>query len=281
MMNDLFARFVDWKKNIVLFDCHALSVQLSTARCTIDSIKDQMLVSQTHIQEKELSKRIKHSEWRVEKDEYGEVHSITRDQPMAPEVNVYPNVTLFKEQVSFQLLDRLGLVVTLEKIASPFIQQILALPGLLLATHCNPHYGKWENNIIPGAYKYRGGLKVYHDPKLDAKAVDLSKRPGRIAATGDWRFVGASDYWFGPAIFEVFPREHLLAFKQGLSIQELPNGIIHLQLLHLGEYWSDDSQARIKALREHLEIDRLEREYRTALRDLWEQRHGKPGKGIE
>ena len=271
-------RFIDWKKNITPFDCRALSVQLSTEHCTIGSIKDQILVSQTYIQEKELSKRIKHNEWRVEKDEYGEVYSIIMDQPIAPEVNVYPNITLLKEQVNFQLLDRLGLVVTLEKIASQFIQQILTLPGLLLATHFNPHYGKWENNIIPGAYKYRGGLKVYHDPRLDAKAVDLSKRPGRKAATGDWRNVGPSDYWFGPAIFEIFPREHLLAFKQGLSIQELPNGIIHLQLLNLDDYWSDDSQARIRALREHLEIDRLEEAYRMAVRDLWIQRHGKPGK---
>ena len=38
----------------------------------------------------------------------------------------------------------------------------------------------------------------------------------------------------------------------------------------LSEYWSDDSQARIRALREHLEIDCLEREYRAAVRDLWE-----------
>ncbi len=234
-----------------------------------------------HLGDKDLLEAIERRGLLTDKEEYSHLVGIELEPRMISSVRCKKSFAISDVQVEFQLLDYLGMNIETEKIALPFIQRVLTLSGIKLGVLYNPHYCFWENRRSLEFYKYRGGLKIYHDSHLDAKAVDLSQRPGRIAATGDWRFVGASDYWFGPAIFEVFPREHLLAFKQGLSIQELPNGIIHLQLLHLGEYWSDDSQARIKALREHLEIDRLEREYRKALRDLWEQRHGKPGKGIE
>ncbi|MEL6629293.1 MAG: hypothetical protein AAFQ92_27515 [Bacteroidota bacterium] len=231
-----------------------------------------------HLGDKDLLEAIEDRGLLLDKDEHRHLLIMEFEPQLPPSVRCKKSFAISDVQMKSQLLDYLGMNIETEKIATSFIQRVLTLSGIKLGVLYNPHYWSWENKRSPGVYKYRGGLKVYHDPKLDAKAVDLSKRPGRIAATGDWRFVGASDYWFGPAIFEVFPREHLLAFKQALSIQELPNGIIHLQLLHLDEYWSDDSQARIRALREHLEIDRLEGEYRKALRDLWEQRHGKPGK---
>lgn len=112
----------------------------------------------------------------------------------------------------------------------------------------------WENGKELPSYKYRGGLKVYYNKKFDIEMVDISDRPGRSTELEEICFQGGHEYWFGPAIFHLFPKDTLLSFPEA---KEIENDIIHIKLFDLQDYWKPFAQEKLRKLRNHLGIDTL------------------------
>ncbi|PSR13447.1 MAG: hypothetical protein DA408_19340 [Bacteroidetes bacterium] len=107
-------------------------------------------------------------------------------------------------------------------------------------------------------YTYKKGLKTYIDDHRE-KMVDISDRPGGFCwVKGGFSFRGASDYWFGPAFFELVPKAHILAYPYAISIQEIAPDLVHVKLFEsvFGGLRDDEVWVH-QTFRDHLGIDQL------------------------
>jgi len=132
----------------------------------------------------------------------------------------------------------------------------------------NPINFSWEMQYSVGAYKFKKGIDIVLDPKSRKKKVDISKRHGRMTAIGNCYFKGASEYYFGPRIFNKISIEKILAFKNAEKIEKLKHNIIYVKLFDEQDYWEDFARKRLADFRAHLEIDRLEYEYLNSIKHL-------------
>jgi hypothetical protein len=132
---------------------------------------------------------------------------------------------------------------------------LIKLTGVKSLIIFNPHYKAWDSNKSPNAYKYKGGLNIYYSEKFHMEMVDISNRPGRPKWKEDFFFHGGSDYWFGPAFFNIVPKETLQSFTDCDVNEMLENGLIHIKLFDLIDYWKDENQQRLAKFREILKID--------------------------
>lgn len=106
------------------------------------------------------------------------------------------------------------------------------------------------------SYKYRGGLKTEKWGVNSIRVVTVG-RPGRSAAfpggNNGGLETGAAHYWFGDLIFPIISKEHIMAFDGAHKIEELPNGIVYVNLYE-GTFNSNlpENQAKQEAFKDYL-----------------------------
>jgi len=132
----------------------------------------------------------------------------------------------------------------------------------------NPINYSWEMQYSVGAYKFKKGINIILDPKSRRKKVDISKRHGRMTAIGNCYFKGASEYYFGPRIFNKISIEKILSFKNAEKIEKLKHNLIYVKLFDQQDYWEDFAQDRLRAFRKHLMIDELESRFLSTINKI-------------
>lgn len=89
-----------------------------------------------------------------------------------------------------------------------------------------------------------------------------------MTAIGNCYFKGASEYYFGPRIFNKISIEKILSFKNAEKIEKLKHNLIYVKLFDQQDYWEDFAQDRLRAFRKHLMIDELESRFLSTINKI-------------
>lgn len=151
-----------------------------------------------------------------------------------------------------------GFTMEIDDSYEDFLKMWLPQKGFQLATFHQSDYVLWQSKERLNAYKYQGGLKFTKD-RNGRKIVDISDRPGRWAKHPRFQYCGASQFWFGPGMYDLIPKEHILSYTgEMVEMKELDNDVIYV---HLYEGVQDGDQPKSqkaqREFREHLGIDEL------------------------
>lgn len=95
-------------------------------------------------------------------------------------------------------------------------------------------YQQLQNLRQIESYKYRGGLPTIDWGGGGGLQALITDRPGRSASfpgrhNGSLE-TGAAHYWFGNLLFPTISKEHIMAFDGAHKVEELPNGIVYVNL---------------------------------------------------
>lgn len=92
---------------------------------------------------------------------------------------------------------------------------------------------------------------------------DIRYNPGRFELISFTWLMPAWKMWFGLPFFEVVPKEKILSFPNAFKIQELPNGLVYVQLFEKLEESATPENMRLQLQwREWLDFDALRVRYR-------------------
>ena len=108
------------------------------------------------------------------------------------------------------------------------------------------------------AYKYKGNLKTFVN-QFGEREVDLRDRPGVFARLQEGLyFRGAAEYWFGPAFFELVPKERILAFPKAICNEELRPNLVYVKLFDtVFAGLKPEEVALHQAFRDYLGVDQF------------------------
>lgn len=262
---EILNRFVDWKKNIRPIAYYGIGAYFDINVTSFEEVKGQIFSNFNLVPDLKLKKYLLLGDISFEKSKYGYGYECMQDFDMKnPPPSTY-GFSLSQNHVPTRNISRISCRFWMNAINHDLLVMLSRIKGLTLMIVYNPKYRSWENNDRPEAYRYKGGIKTYFSETHKIEKVDLSDRPGRMTGIGKITYHGGSEYWFGPSFYELVPKEQILAFEHADLVEELPGDIVHIKLMDLKDYWSNESQGRLIDLRYHLEIDRLEKEYLASL----------------
>ncbi len=264
----MFKKFINWQKNIqpTIIYC-GLSVVFDKHSISFETLEKEMLNLVPYLSDEILKERLKSEKLSREKTNSRRTLFCDFNYPIDDRSFISRNFGIYEiNRYKYSIMERLGVTFKMDSCSGLLIQNLIATKGFKLLILYNPYFKRWENNHSKGSYKYRGGLKIYYDTTFKMEKIDLSKRPGRMTVLEHFTYLGGSDYWFGTDYFDIISKKQLLAFKEADLVEELQNGIVHIKLFEMEEYWTEKSQNRLWALREYLKIDQLEEEYQRRKR---------------
>lgn len=257
--------FIDWKKNIKYVDYYGISMIFDKNHVSFEQVKQDIYNLFHLIPDEKLKKKLLLNDIAYEQSQYGEIYSAEFDYDMKCMPIVQPRFGLSDNIIEKKLINRIACSFILSDISQDFLVELSRVEGLVLMILYNPNDRLWENKDWPSAYKYKGGLKTYFCNNHKVEKVDISDRPGRITRLGNIAWYGGAEYWFGQHYYKKMAKKKVLEFEHADLVEELPNNLVHIKLLSLKDYWTNESQGRLWDLREHLEIDKLEKEYLSSI----------------
>lgn len=120
----------------------------------------------------------------------------------------------------------------------------------------------WQSTREINYYEVEG-RDHSHLPQIQTSSgrtvLDISGNPGRRTEfVGAW-LIAAPRMWFGGKIFDYIPRNRLLSFPGANRIEELPSGVIYIELFEdLFAGALPENRAKQKAFRDWVWMDELE-----------------------
>lgn len=102
-----------------------------------------------------------------------------------------------------------------------------------------------------------------HLPKIQTSSgqtvIDISGNPGRTTFLPGMCLQAAARMWFGGKVFDYIPRNRLLGFPEANRIEELPSGMVFVELFEDPFAAAlPENRAKQKAFRDWIWLDELE-----------------------
>lgn len=107
-------------------------------------------------------------------------------------------------------------------------------------------------------YRYKKGLKTFVNTHGE-RMVDITQRPGvSTRLKQGYAFCGAAEYWFGPAFFQLVPKDRILAFPHAIQVEEVRPDLVYVRLFDtVFAGLKPEEVALHQAFRDYLGIDEL------------------------
>ena len=152
-----------------------------------------------------------------------------------------------------------------EALRHPFdaLVHLTALPGFNAGYVFDPEDAFWQSVDMVNTYevfkKPHDHLPKMRNPETGEVKIDISNNPGRSGLFPGMWLQAAWRMFFGPGAFRHISRERLLAFPDADRLEQLPAGVIFIELF--GDPFSaalPENRVRQKAFREWIGLDELE-----------------------
>jgi hypothetical protein len=154
----------------------------------------------------------------------------------------------------------------IEKVISLTKMELLQLSnwaGFKIAFESNMEYYILQSSQSTNIYDAKN---IYYNPKklitrsgYSSKFIDVSKNAGRERLLPGMKFIPAYKIWFGKEAQDVFGRAKILKYSNAISIIELENGVIEMQLMDdITKMAAPYNVKKQKDIIKYFEIEKLE-----------------------
>jgi hypothetical protein len=135
-----------------------------------------------------------------------------------------------------------------------------------------------QNETSPGNYKVFGlqPTNVIYKGKHPHQEIDISNNPGRRTLVINTWLTVTWKMWFGKGIQHYIQKERITSFDKALSIKELDNGVIEVQLYeHPKDAPKEICREIQKAFRQWIQLENVIESLKKEEQELWEEYHKK------
>jgi len=144
-----------------------------------------------------------------------------------------------------------------------YIDQLTSLPGFNAAYFVSSDDYRWQSTEDLRRFEQYGrsyeGLTLTPDENRNIMKVDISKNPGQRHPIPYMWLQSCWRMWFGGKAFTYMPKERLLSFPEARRVEELPSGVVFIELYEDPFAADDPENRRIQqAFRDWVDMDRIQ-----------------------
>jgi hypothetical protein len=144
-----------------------------------------------------------------------------------------------------------------------YLSNLQGLAGFNAAYSVSTEDSRWQSTRFLNSFEAYGkstdGFTLKVDENHDQLVVDISKNPGQRHPIPYMWLQSCWRMWFSGKAFSYMPKERLLSFPEGRRIEELPSGVVFIELYEDPFAAEDPENRRIQqAFRDWVDMDRIQ-----------------------